>query len=478
MSMPLFVWNDAVHEAREGARLQFWRFSFVPDYDRDAIFQALHRVFRDPSIQIRSFIIYEAFGDFDLLLRAWVPRATTPEDLGIAFERVLDPLSMYQQEYTLARATLLHWVWQDVEAEDATARRPNADDLLEVSNSRVSELTAYNDLVLKADGEHVPDLQAPQWVTSLRQKNLLSELSLDRHGMRFYVRFDHSKRPLRRPEQDTIARRIRDMCVQVARQTRSRLDLSTQVDLSLYVGSGPMTDFLILARAPDGHFYSFARDLIFGLHRLDLHTTYSMRTYTEVLANRNFAEFQESPTTEELTTNDSVLDEPESESLEFKASFAFDVHRFLATGQEAVSKVVTDSAVKAICGLLNAPLGGRLIIGALEIERELERAADRSEAFNKLSARYPIRPQATSIDLLRLDSKAILGIEADFAEWDKFVLRLEQALRNQITPYPRGFIEIQKLQVLGKTLAVVLLALQRLGSMLRPKILQNSSCGN
>src|SRR6266568_3460848 len=97
MSLQVFTWHDAVHEAREGARIQFWRFAFAPQYDRAQIFNALRAVFR--TYRIKSYIVYEAFGDYDIVLRLWVPRATAPEDLGLAFDDALDALNIYQHEY-------------------------------------------------------------------------------------------------------------------------------------------------------------------------------------------------------------------------------------------------------------------------------------------------------------------------------------------------------------------------------------------
>jgi len=408
--------------------------------------------------------VYEAFGDYDIVLRLWVPRATAPEDLGLAFDDALDALNIYQHEYMLVQSTLLHWVWQDVGAGDADAERPDEVALPEVSNDHVHELARYNSSAFAAanSSPQGPTPSIPKWVPEFEELNLLGAVPLDRRGIRFYVRFDHPKRPLRRPERESIARQISETCTRVAVETRRRLRTEDPeraddpVQLSLYVGSGPMTDYLIMARAPDTHFYSFARDLIFGLHELNLDRTYSMRTYTEIFADRNFVEFRELPEIEQPEIDAWVLGQPESESLEFKASFAFDVHRYLVRDEKEPAKVVTDSVVKAICGLLNAPLGGTLVIGALEIERELERVRDRDAAFHKLVTNYPIYPPAASINDLTRDAKVILGTEVDFSEWDKFVLKLEETLRNQITPYPRGFIDIRRLEVAGRTLAVVI----------------------
>ncbi len=450
----LYSWHDAVHEAREGARLQFWRFSFVPDYNQTAIFDAIRTVLEQN--QLRSYIAYETLGEHDVMLRLWAPRDISPEDLALSFENALSHLSLYSHDYTVVHSTLLHWIWQSVGVESNSPRRPTSDDLARVTDAEVTELSQYNAATFSAymDGDS-PRMPPPPWIDDYITRDLIRPIPLGRRGMRFYLRFDHPRRPFRRPERDSVARQIAQILNDVANRTRIRLHLTEDVQLSLYVGSGPMTDFLILGRAPDGHFYSFVRDLIFRLLELELGRTYGMRTYTELFASRDFFDFREHPTSQFTPSHITLLDQPESEILEFKATLSLDVHRYLVTGERHENRAVTESSVKAICGLLNSPNGGRLVIGALEVERELERVPDRQATLEKLRAECPIYPPAPESDAGSNVLKALFGIEADQQDWDSFTLKLQDTLRSMITPSPLAFISIEPIQYQGRTLAVV-----------------------
>jgi hypothetical protein len=446
----VYVWHDDVHEAQASARLHFWRFAFAPDFDREPISAALRKVFAREKIY--SYIIYEALGEYDLVARFWVPRTLNAEDLGFKFDTALDGLSLYRHEYTQVQSTLLHWVWQGTDPMHQD--RPTADSLAAVSNTRVEQLDAYNRAIMGGRENH--EIEEPEWLPEFRSAALVRELPLDHHGIRFYVTFDHARRPLRRQERDVVARQIQAKCAEVEVRTRARLPgESDSLQLSFYAGTGPMTEFLIMARAPDRHFYSFARELVYGLHELELHKSQGMRTYTAVFADRNFSEFVDRPLSELSAPDETILTRPESESLEFKSTFSVDMRRFLVHDEIESAAFVTDNIVKAVCGLLNAPSGGQLVIGVLELERELERVKDRAEAFEKLKGAFPTIPPDLATDDGVSTNKVVVGLDIEFDDWDKFVLRFEQAIKNQLEPNPLPYIDLQELAVQGRRLAVV-----------------------
>src|SRR5215204_3092441 len=109
MTHPLYVWHDEVHIARESARLQYWRLSFVPEFDRRRIFDTLRSIYR--AFGITSYIAYETFGSFDLLLRIWIPRTCDSEEFMAALETSLFPLSLWQVEYFAVGTVERHWIW-------------------------------------------------------------------------------------------------------------------------------------------------------------------------------------------------------------------------------------------------------------------------------------------------------------------------------------------------------------------------------
>jgi hypothetical protein len=456
VSRQVFVWHDDVHDASEGARLQFWRFAFVPDYDSPRIFRTLHGVFSEYGIT--SYVIYEALGEFDIVARLWVPRSLNPEDLALVFESELESFSLYQHQYILVQDVRLHWVWQAAGLAEPPLKRPEPEDLEMGDNSKVAQLANFNRQMMKLKDlrDSPKEPRQPEWVSDFVAKNLLRSLSLENHGVRFYITFDHPRRPLRRPEREVLAKQILERCRSVAIQTRSRPDVDADsLQLSLYVGSGPMTDFLIMARAPDGHFYDFARELVFGLHELELHRTHGMRTYTSVFADRHFAEFVENPVSKRNKTPASIVLQPESEVLEFKGSFAWDIQRWLVRDETASSDAVKDGVIKAICGLLNAPQGGQLVIGVLEMERVLDRIKDRANAFDKLTKYFATIPPDLAEDNHDPGNKVLIPITQEFADWDEFVRALNDTIRSRIDPNPLPYIDIERLEVEGTTLAVI-----------------------
>jgi hypothetical protein len=448
----VYVWNEEVHRSREVARLQFWRLAFAPNFDRRSIFEELRQLAEQ--VGITSYIAYEAFGNYDLLLRAWVPRTVDPEDVGLRLEKALEPHSLWEYDYFSVQSTDLHWAWQNVGGRPSVPVVPLSDELQLVNNALVDELGAYNDRTMRSkDGSVV---EPPDWVASFESKNLIRELPLDSAGVRFFITFDHPRRLLRRAERELVIKQLRDKCTAVVAATHTRLRREEPIQLTMYSGTGPMTEFLIIARAPDGDFYRFARDLVFGLHEVGLHRTHHMRTYTYVLADRNFAVFRDLPLADELEVDASLLELPESESLEFKASYAMDVRRFIATGEMHESQVIKDNIIKAVCGLLNAPSGGRLVIGVLEIDRELERLKDPSVVRARIEAAFPIYKSIESGPSAAGEAKALTGVDDEFGgDWDKFLRALLEALRHAIQPSPLAFVGIEQLKVQGRTLAVV-----------------------
>jgi hypothetical protein len=238
----------------------------------------------------------------------------------------------------------------------------------------------------------------------------------------------------------------------VAREYANKDPDGVAPQISFYSGSGPMTDFLIMARAPDGNFYDFARDLIFGIRDLNLHEIHNMRTYTHVMAERNFTVFHESPlTATDRELNESLLQLPESEALEFKATYAMDLRRYFFNKDKARNPKLAESFVKAVCGLLNAPSGGRLIVGLLEISREAEHVGAAADEFTTwVSAEFPVISSELGTD------KAVVGVEFEFDnDWDKFLIAVKDALADHVDPLPLPFLDFEPLQVQGRTLAVI-----------------------
>src|ERR1700677_5121555 len=80
-------WHDRAHVAWGKERLYFYRLSFAPIYERDKIEAKLTELFE--ARRIGSHIIYELYGNWDLLIRVWLPSDVRSEDFYQALKESL-----------------------------------------------------------------------------------------------------------------------------------------------------------------------------------------------------------------------------------------------------------------------------------------------------------------------------------------------------------------------------------------------------
>lgn len=212
-----------------------------------------------------------------------------------------------------------------------------------------------------------------------------------------------------------------------------------------------------MVRAPHTHFHEFVRDVVTALHRAGLDDQYDIRPYTHVIADRMFAEFAEDRPTP--TEGPGVeFEAQESESLEYKASFALNVRAYLETGEQKVDDDIVHGLVRAVCGLLNSPRGGKLVIGVLEVRRELERTKDKPRLLSALKERFGYEIEADSPGD---PANALIGIEAEvgegknFRDPDLYQQRLVKVLGEQIKPNPWAFLRVSMPEVGERSVCLI-----------------------
>ena len=321
----VLLWNDRVHERDESSQLYFWRLSFAPDYNRDSIFASLGTFYEQAGIT--AYVAYETLGDFDLLLRLWVPRRFIPDEIENLLRDILRADSLWDVNYLACRTDLHH------------AGLPRTSFALEnapalVSDAMVSSINDFNRRQM--DGELVV---RPPGASSLLQQGVLIPVRLDTRGIRFYIVFDrpHRATPAARKE---ILRRLLEKCESLRSEWAALLPDGPPSQISVYSGAGTMSDYLVLARAPHGHFHNFVRAMVIGLRAIGLEQ-YQMRPYTYVLADEMFSGFQEQRTTvASAGFSEEQLFAPEDSSLELKATFATNLRRLRHEGPHAPDKSV------------------------------------------------------------------------------------------------------------------------------------------
>lgn len=449
-----------MHAIREGTRLQFWRFSFIPAYNRDRIFAAITSTFT--RFNIVSYIAYETLGSFDLLLRLWVPRQYDPEDLALAFEAALRPHSLWANDFMVISSVERHWAWTQT-VPHATPAQPQDDSLQLLTNDKINELHEFNTTSLDAQVNGYPGPQPPTWAAHFETLDLLRPLSLERNGVRLFVTFDHPARAYRRQDKEDALARIDAKCRELlqAIATDTPTQGGTTPELTLYSGHGTMSDFLIIARAPSASFHEFLHGLIFGLRDINLDSLYNVRPYTHVIADRTYTRFVERPLANELPIDADLIDREESAALEFKSTYLGDLRRYFVTGERAKAEVLRAATLKAICGMLNSPIGGVVVIGVLQVARELERSrGSRASVLEKIRSDFPLLPPVAQPDAYDSETKAIVGLEFDYLldgaaykDFDSFIREIERSLKSVIHPNPLPYISPSKLTVGGRTVA-------------------------
>lgn len=468
----VFVWHRLVHEVLEGSRLSFWRLAFVPDYPRRAIFEALLAFYED--FGIRSHIAYETLGEFDLLLRLWIPKIHTADEIE---DGLRERLNLYNVRFMVVRR-FLHWSGD--EPAPPLAQLEGISDRIVVAVNEYNEREAARyekwlslsdvgtstlETDQAADSGFAPP-ESPDGATELVGR-VLTPIPLGTRGVRFFVTFDKPNVPFRPEEREEALERIKELCESVRRRWASRTPTGAPPQLSLYEGSGTMNEFLVLARAPYGYFHSFTRDLVLGLRSTGLDRMFHMRPYTHVMADEMFSEFTEYrlprfADARNLTVAD--LMEDESDVREYKASFAIDFRTLITANRRDEKKERKEDIVKAVCGLLNSEKGGTLVIGVLEVRREITSYTRPQLLLERLRGDfgYEWPKGAEAIGSYAQLPNAIVGIDEELrarggpvTDEDAFGNDVSQVLLDWLTPPAGPYFHVEMQKVGARTICVV-----------------------
>lgn len=442
----ILLWSDEVHEQEEASLLSFWRLSFAPDYQRDQIFESLSKFY--DATGITAHIVYETLGEFDLLLRLWIPRKYIPAEIENRLRDCLAGTNLWNVNY-IQCTTVSHWARRPAARTGIPQDRAKTD----VSNELINSVNAYNDAQVTAFRALDPLLDSPpeirtpdrpDGVDALVAEGLLLEIPVMTRGVRFYITFDHPRRALSPAELTDVIERIDKKCDEVKRVWAARDPNGVEPQISFYSGIGTMTDFLVLARAPYGHFHAFVKDVVLGLRTISLDKLHQMRPYTHVLADEMFSDFQEHrPTVESTNIEQEIASASESETREFKASFALDVRRVWREGRYEKSTIMTDNVIKAVCGLLNSRDGGVLAIGVLELEREVQKLSDsdRLLVWAREEFKYKAQPDENGVlPNLVMGVKMEYGRGRPYPDSDRYLGAIRDALKDNIQPSPWSWL--------------------------------------
>ena len=412
-----FLWHHRCHEVWAKERLHFWRLAFSPTYDSREVLTRVRTVMFDK--RVMSYALYELTGEFDLMLRVWLPATVTHDDFQTSLERAFGEFRSARCDSFAVQKIVAHWVWD--RHGTAVMKHPD-DDILK---------TGLTD----ADIQRVNDGQITReefnWY---EEKGLVAHCSPS-SGIKFVVRI---------PSAD-------DMSVYARNRMRTALKevlvrASHISDISLYCGAG-FAGFLLMGRIDSEHFHELNGELVQPVNELGLGDFFGVRTYSHIiLASPVGSQTLQDrlPLKDELDTNrersvEEYLVEDEATKLEFKASAFVNMDRLLfGDGKRMEDREVTKGGVlKAIVGMLNSK-GGNVIVGVYEA-KQMKRQTEQIKAMPRRGA------------------YVVCGVDEDMGgkDWDAFGLRLCEVIYAGITPSVRPWVRLHKETVDGRHLCVV-----------------------
>jgi hypothetical protein len=401
-----------VHETWGGARLCFVRLGFHV-YDRDDVLRILSETLRE--VHSCAFVVYEILGDYDLLVRVWLPREVTQIRLEevLATRLALSGVDPSRVRVSLVETVLRHWVFErregPVAPADARLERLPTEDFRNRLNSTLT------------DGPNTPGTLTEAEVQTLIGEGIIGELvngdELDAGeagvpGLKFatLIRTDTLSQDARRRLRRAVQGQVDALAVLTDEQNRPVVR-----ELSLYWMPGQAdAEFVIMGRIRPESFHRALDDLISfvvdtGMRAFGAHPT------TYIFASENYRLIEEAlPTSAAAETVAldqrpiaELLAAPEDSRIEFKGSVYIDVDKWLYAGgaPQVSEELFLDGVVRTVAAFLNSPMirSGRLVLGAYEITPAVERA--RASSAEAVQVRFA--------DLPEVGRCLVVGVEPD-----------------------------------------------------------------
>jgi hypothetical protein len=398
-------------------RLYFYRLSFAPIYIPHEIQEKLLVIFEGH--RVGSYVVYELYGSWDLLIRVWLPSDVSSEEFEQTLKDSLRSVHLNQLTDFAVKDIARHWVW-------GAGEYPGPDEAtLATERPTDSEVAAVN------SGNPEPDL-----LKRLGDLHIITE-AVHTAGLKFAMIVTSPTTELNVAQRDRFQKQLADIVDEAGERHIN--------DLSLYVGHGQNFGVaLIMGRAELRHLDAIGSALAHRISSGLSPDAIGARTITMIISGSELRNSNETlPLADEILddadiTIEEALESYEHHRAEVKGSAFLDYKRHLVGDGDLVeSSAVTDSLVKAVLGMLNAD-GGTIVLGALELVK---------------------LPSATDLaGCLVGEQRWCVGIEAEWGTegWDGYARRLDRLLRSRISPDPGLWIaSIEPEAVDGRTVAGV-----------------------
>jgi hypothetical protein len=419
-----FQWHPRVHEVAGEESLHYWFLSFASNFEWERLRGVLRKLLDQHGVI--SYALYELMGDYDMLLRVWLPSGTASK-FGSSLQDDLAVFSLARAERYNVESVIRHWPFAP---RGVGAIKDLSDGEALPSNGRIQEV---NKLLAKSGAFD------DKLLNSSLRKRLIGPPVKNRDeepGVKIVT--------LIKPVRGLTPDMKRGLGNQVARVLDEQRDIRQR---SLYQVEGWDAAFLLTCLAPEEKFFAFRERLIRDLSPL-LEAT-GARTNSYSCASRNLVMFQDRVAPPAHHQNGS-LPEPgipdllsleESATLEVKGSAFAPLDPWLLKGEGLAEsgRFFQRGVLRAIVAFLNGE-GGSVVIGGLEPNRYEKRLHD-----ERLS-NFPMIGAYLCPGLL----------DPTFEEkgWDAYERKIGESIAKNVSPVPSG-LRIRKERYEGVDFCVI-----------------------
>jgi len=407
-------WHPLLHESWAEESLVFYRLS-LGAYRRETALEGIKRAMQ--RADVRSWAVFEVFGAFDILIRAWIPagsRGATGELLEMQDGvELLDAFFVDQ--------VVSSWIWKE------------ANGRLLVPPPRLLSQPLPSAAINRLNEGDEQDFEPYEELGVVARPPLLNDC------IGFFIALGVEGNALVLSD----ARRLLETQIVEVVGGASQEGFS---NLSIYAGAG-FSNFLIQGCVPAEHFHDLHRSLLAPLSEA---TPVASRRVNTFVASSPVPLLQEEamrggkpPSGEEASLSEQ-LEQGEGESLEILGAAFTELYGLRNLGPEAQppqTRAAAARLARVVTAFLNTE-GGSVIVGACD--------KDAIERDRTLSEHRIFAEAAPVGDYL------VTGIDHELKKGvDEFARRLQSSWASSIEPDPMSFLRVEFRPVEGRTVCVI-----------------------
>jgi len=416
--MQKLQWHPAVHEADGKESLHYFFLQFSTNFEWELLGDQLRGVLDEHGVS--SYALYELMGDFDMLLRVWLPTSAAGA-FRAALQDHLKGFSMSRDVQYSVDLVLRHWPFarggKGVPRDLAPGAASPSPDLIAQVNQKLIAEAPIDDPIFR------PLLRSG----ALGPRNHKRD-SID--GVKIVT--------LVKPANTLEMAQKRGLGNQLARTLDQQPGVRQR---SLYQVEGYEAAFLLTCLAPERDFFTFRQRLIRDISPLLESVGARTNSYacasSELVMFRDLAPGPRAKKSRQARHVKDLLTLEESNTLEVKGSAFSPLDPWLFDGSELAESPIffQRGVLRAVVALLNSD-GGTIVIGGLERQRYSSRASGKDAASVLESFKH-------------IGGYLCCGlVDPTFVDrgWDVYERRIAESIAKNVNPDPSPLLNIRKEQ--------------------------------